>query len=65
MKPKTLAEAIKNEKLRVLSDKKRAELVGQLEALEDKVREINLTLQRDERNRMRIQWLSRGWMARD
>ncbi len=65
MKPKTLAEAIKNEKLRVLSDKKRAELESQLYALLCQTEEIKQQLEDDRLNRLRIQWLSRGWMAKD
>ena len=65
MKPKTLAEAIKNEKLKPLPDAERIELQEKLESLLAEVDHVKGILDEDYRTRLRLQWLKRGWMSRD
>jgi len=65
VKQKTLTEAVKAEKLRVLSDKKRAQLEWKLRGLWTEIEALKIQLESDRLNRLRLQWLKRGWMARD
>lgn len=65
VKPKTLTEAVKAEKLKVLSQKKRAQLEDKLRSLACEKYQLRKQLEEDDANRLRLQWLKRGWMARD
>jgi len=62
---KTISEGLAAEKLNILSDKKRAKLRLDLEALLSEAEDIRHQLKTDEANRLKHQWFIRGWTARN